>query len=741
MAKMVKAAWMNDHRHAAPGSDAIGVASRVLVALLTASLIATASCGGDDDDGPSPTPSPLPTQSPGPGPAAGQGVEARFTGGSVAEDGTVEVTFTLTDARGVPLVATLRSAESDQQARVRLAIARAEQYSGGGDLPNEFIRYVNETDETRPAFDRDGALDLIDAAAGLYRYRFGTNVAFVEGRTYAIGMQVDREFEGVEEWANPVIDLVVGGGEPLVREDTTTAQCNTCHQPLIAHGNRREVRLCTLCHTEASTDELGRSIDFRHMIHKIHAGTALPSVADGPPGASYAIFSSFADEDVVFAQKQEDGTVTGVTFPRPLQACSTCHAEGPTAEFWRTKPSTPACAACHDDVNPSTQATQAGPPGTNHTPGGYVDGQCNACHRADEASELDLSVPGAHVIPEQSSMLAGLQVMVLGVSDTAPGQMPRIVFRVTDDAGSPLRDLSGLNRLGFTLAGPTTDYAELLTFTAVGGGASGELVGPDAEGVFQYVAPGAIPDDATGSWAVGAEARRPVQLTSSIEVSEAAPNPVVAFPVGAGEAQPRREVVANERCWTCHGELSKGFSVHGNLRNRVEYCVLCHNPNESDAARRRNDPEAVAAGSQTATIDFKVLIHKIHRGENLAMPYEVYGFGPSPPGFSVHDFNEVLYPGDLRDCETCHVDGSHLLPPFPGTALGTLVTHLDPSDGDEVVDGRVGPITAACTSCHDSEAAIAHAQNETTPQGAEACAVCHGEGRDVAVSVAHQGKN
>ncbi|MEW6271150.1 MAG: OmcA/MtrC family decaheme c-type cytochrome [Thermodesulfobacteriota bacterium] len=733
---------MNDHRHAARNFDARSFVPGMLVALLAASLVLTASCGnGGDGDGPSPTPTPMPTAMPSPGGMAGAGVEAELTGASVAEDGTVEVTFTLTDARGVPLTATLSSAETDQQARVRLAIARAERYSGGGDLANEFVRYVNETDETRPAYDRDGTLDLLDAEAGLYRYRFGTNVGFVEGRTYSIGMQVDREFDGVEEWANPVLDFVVGGGEPLVREDTTTAQCNTCHQPLIAHGNRREVRLCTLCHTEAGVDELGRSIDFRNMIHKIHAGTALPSVADGPPGATYAIFSAFADEDVVFAEKQEDGTVTGVTFPRPLQSCSTCHAEGPTAEFWRTKPSTPACATCHDDVNPSMQTTQAGPPGTNHPPGGYLDGQCNACHRADEASEFDISVPGAHVIPEQSSMLAGLQVMVLGVSDTAPGQMPRIDFRVTDGAGNPLRDLSGLNRLGFTLAGPTTDYAELFTFTAVGGGASGELVGPDAEGDFQYVAPAPIPDGATGSWAVGAEARRPVQLTESTSVNEAAPNPVTAFSVEGGEPEPRRRVVDDQLCWTCHGEFSKGFSVHGNLRNRVEYCVLCHNPNESDAARRRNDPEAVASGSPTATIDFKVLIHKIHRGEELAMPYVVYGFGPSPPGFSVHDFNEVLYPGDLRDCATCHVDDSQLLPPFPGTALGTLMTHLDPSTGDEVVDGRIGPITAACTSCHDSEAAIAHAQNETAPGGAEACAVCHGEGRDVAVSVAHEERN
>ena len=39
----------------------------------------------------------------------------------------------------------------------------------------------------------------------------------------------------------------------------------------IAHGNRREVRLCTLCHAYAATDEKGTSVDLRNMIHMIHA--------------------------------------------------------------------------------------------------------------------------------------------------------------------------------------------------------------------------------------------------------------------------------------------------------------------------------------------------------------------------------------------------------------------------------------------------------------------------------------
>jgi len=217
-------------------------------------------------------------------------------------------------------------------------------------------------------------------------------------------------------------------------------------------------------------------------------------------------------------------------------------------------------------------------------------------------------------------------------------------------------------------------------------------------------------------------------------VNEALQNPVLDFSVDGSPVVARRTVVEQANCSGCHGTFSKDFSIHGNLRNQVEYCVVCHNPNATDGARRKN---AIAGGADpdTNAITFKEMIHKIHRGEALErQPYIVYGFGAAPKNYGANNFGEVLFPGDLRDCETCHASGTQLLPPPPDllpTVRSTIV------GGVEQVTDHVPPITNACTACHDSDAAAAHAETNTAASGAEACAVCHGEGAIEAVSVVH----
>lgn len=730
---------------------------RIAVMVALAAACWGTGCGSDDGGGSSPTPVPTATVGPTAVPTqttAGAGLVAEILDATVleseGENGPVrriEVTFKVTDDAGVPVTPVLPATQNPQQARVRFTSAQLQEVDGGGDLPNNFLRYVNNVNRTRPAYDGQGTLEVIDAAEGLHRFRFSralSNADYDPADTFTIGLQANRTFGGRDYPVNQAFDFVPDGGEPFIWADSTTAQCNSCHNPLVAHGSRFEFRLCKTCHTAEATDELGRSIDMTVMTHKIHAGVELPSVADGPPGSEYALFSSFARMDVVFARKNEDGSVTGVHFPRTLENCTACHADAPTAEFYRTKSAAAACASCHDDVNPGLEPSDAGPPGTNHFQlRGFPDGQCIACHEAEQRTEFDISVPGAHLVPARSTQLEGVNFEFLGIENHQAGQTPTIEFRISNDAGEAVTDFSPFNRIALTVAGPTSDYASFTTPVIAGGGASGMLAGPDAEGAFRYTLPAPLPASASGTWAMGAEARRLVNLVTTPEVSpksvqEVAVNPVVTFTVDSSMAEMRRMVVEDQLCETCHGEFSIDFSIHGSLRNRQEYCVLCHNPNASDFARRRNDPAAVAAASEVATIDYKVLIHKIHRGEHLEQqPYIVYGFGPAPANFTAFDFGHVLFPGDTADCRTCHAPNTYLLPPFPGTALPTQVAHIDPETRNLIVDGHVGPISAVCTSCHDSDAAAAHVDTQTAPDGSEACSVCHAEGRIAPVSAVH----
>jgi OmcA/MtrC family decaheme c-type cytochrome len=725
--------------------------SKILALCLAGAAVAWQGCGGGSNNKPKPTSTPTTAPTPVPTQAAGAGLVSVITGASADASGVVTATFFVTDDNGVPLVAVLASTTDPQQVRVRFTIAQLSQYSGGGELGNTFFKYTNQINATAPAFDRNGTLTLLEASTGTYQYTFNTTLPsnYDRSLTYTVGMQGDRMYGTQELGADPIFSFVPAGGTPEVWNDTTTAQCNHCHQPLIAHGNRREVGLCVLCHTQDATDPKGNTIDFRNMIHKIHAGIELPSVAAGQPGTFYGIYSGFSQSYAIFAEKDAAGMLSGVAFPRHLEECAVCHSEGPTAEYYASKPSTAACASCHDDTNPSLDTSTTGtqppvslPPGTNHPPGGYADGQCSACHAATMTAEFDISVPGAHVVPERSTMLQGLNVAITNVANHQAGQTPSISFTVTNNAGQPYLDLSVLDRLAFAMSGPTTDYTLVRTPTAVGGGASGTLVGPDANGVFTYTptAANGIPAEATGTWALGAEARQLVQLTQTVSTEEAAENPVVTFTVDDSTPVPHRTIVENQNCSLCHGEFSLDFSIHGNLRNQIPYCEICHNPTQSDAARRKQDPAAVAAGEDNASINFRVLIHKIHRGQELEQqPYIVYGFGPPPQNYTMIDFGEVRFPGDLRICDTCHVQDSQLIPPYPNTALPTLHTKLDPSTGGVIpaVPPEIQPITSVCTACHDGDDAIAHAATQTAPNGTEACPVCHEEGRPFAVSVVH----
>ncbi|HUC33294.1 MAG TPA: OmcA/MtrC family decaheme c-type cytochrome, partial [Ilumatobacteraceae bacterium] len=665
--------------------------------------------------------------------------------------------------------------DDPDEARLRLTIARLDVDSTTQEgLTTTFTRYrsyitspqtspITSVTSNLPGYDSGGTLTAVDPSTGTWRYTFKNPLpeGFDASRTHTVGGQVEREVEGTTLAANPVFDFVPAGGSvTTVREVVTTAQCNSCHNPLEAHGgSRREVRLCQLCHTDQAPDpDTGNSIALLDMVHRIHRGRDLPSInASGSPvGTKYEIIG-FNQSSHVFGEKIKAcvggafngitcgndadcgnaGTCTGTTtvgvgFPRDIRGCETCHASGATAADYLQKPSTATCTSCHDDVNPGQTPTAAGAPGTNHVAGAQPDTLCRVCH-TPTGGEFDISVPGAHTIPAHSTAAPQLAAELLSASGAATTPIT-VTFRLTDGAGTPLPSLEGLDTVRFNASGPTTDLGgttpPIVAGTAqASSGETGTLTGPDGNGVYTYVY-GTLPAAAAGSWRVGIEARTAsVTLPSGDSVRGTAPNQVLDFSVDGSSVVPRRTITSTDKCAACHGTFSADFSIHGGLRNNVEYCGICHHPRSTDFSSR-NTQLPFGADPDSESIHLKVLLHKLHTGEDLDQTlYIVYGRQGRPV-----DLGEVRFPGDRRDCATCHVDDSQLLP-LPDGLLPTRLTTNDA--GAEVTVEERPPVTAACITCHGDESALAHARANTFG-GTEACQVCHGEGRVVAVSEVHK---
>jgi len=184
------------------------------------------------------------------------------------------------------------------------------------------------------------------------------------------------------------------------------------------------------------------------------------------------------------------------------------------------------------------------------------------------------------------------------------------------------------------------------------------------------------------------------------------------LPVDGTRVAPRRSVVSIDKCNACHFSLS----LHGDNRNQVGQCVMCHNPTMTDTARRPANQMPAEA------IDFKTMIHRIHAGNQQTRPYVIYGFGNTP-----HDYSEVAFPGNLNNCSMCHINSSEQLP------LGPNLSQVTDPRG---LLNPVAPTTAACTACHTQIAAASHALAMTSRLG-ESCAACHGPNAAFAINRVH----
>jgi OmcA/MtrC family decaheme c-type cytochrome len=642
------------------------------------------------------------------------GFTLQIVSAKIAADGTTTVDYKITDPKGLGL--DLSGVQTPGTISVSFVLAS---------IPKGQTQYV--TYATRSRTSTDGKNTVSQASAdsggksvqitdGEYLYTFGNKVpaGFDATATHRIGAYGSRnltEFDMGTFYDDATFDFVPGGGKPAPRDIVRTESCNKCHDQLAHHGgSRRSVELCIMCHTpQTSEANTKNTVNMPVMIHKIHMGSQLPSVKAGTP---YQIGGGANPSDW-----------STVVFPADPRRCETCHDQksgAAQADAYMKNPNRAACGACHDDVNFAT--------GQNHLNLPQVsDNECKTCHIPKGELELDASIQGAHILPQESATRPGIVAAILKVDNGGAGQKPTVTFTLKDSEGNgiPIASLAtSPNRVSLNLAGPTTDYGYVSfgsDVTTPGNVAenpvSAAKCSPD--GTCSYTFTHAIPTGAKGTYAIGIEARRGLTLlpgtVKQTSTQYGAPNKVFYFSVDGTPIVKRRQVVDLAKCNGCHVNLS----MHGENRNNTEYCVLCHNPSQTDRA------------TPAQAVNFSLFIHKIHFGENLAKAGATYTVSGT-------DFTDVRFPamsntgtpGDAAKCYMCHVNGSENVFPIGLNDVKTPQGLLNPTPAT----------TAACTACHVQRSAMAHAASQTDPKIGESCDVCHGADGEFSATKVHAGK-
>ena len=619
------------------------------------------------------------------------GVTVKIVWAGIALDGTITARVNIADPKGLPLD------KDGIQSPGPVSMSFIAAYIPAG--KTQYVSYTTTTAKatlnTNPSqiqAANDSGGTITTNAIGDYTYTFKTKApaGFDVTATHSIGVSVNRnltEFITYDEWtevANDVFTFVPSGAPvTVVRSEISTDSCNTCHNPLIGHGGSRlKVELCILCHTPQTVNpDTLLTMDMPVLIHKIHMGSSLPSVKAGTP---YRIWHRGAWSDF-----------STVEFPQDIRNCTTCHAAGPVqADNWKLKPSRAVCGSCHDNVNFAT--------GENHVDYPvFDDNDCQYCHRSVATRDFDASIPGAHVVPNNSAQLPGIVTQILKVDNAAPGASPTVTFSVMNKAGQPV-DISKLTLTRLNLAGGNVDYQT---------GPAGLRVNENpskatgTNGVYQYTMTNKIPAAATGSYTISLEATNTVTLFGGTKdqttAIDAAKPFEFYFSVDKSKVVPRRVVVATEKCAVCHQDLK---FVHNAARGATQECAICHNPTLVD-------------GTSKQSVNFAWQIHSIHRGENLANPYVL----------GTTNYQEVRFPGDLRVCTTCHV-GTSYQPDNIGAVASVVSTGgFTPT---------TPPISAACQGCHDDKTTAAHALGNSTSLG-ESCVACHGADDAMSVDKVH----
>lgn len=324
------------------------------------------------------------------------------------------------------------------------------------------------------------------------------------------------------------------------------------------------------------------------------------------------------------------------------------------------------------------------------------------------------------VPPDQRRVPEHLFPTITSVNLDGP---PVIEFQVSDELGLPVTGFrQGDNvSISFTVSklapGSRGETSRWRTYirgsdegvagaqaTTYSGGKLEDLGG----GNYRFTFDKALPDISGVAFRSDLTHRVGMEIRDPVILGEEVPGEDAVFDIqpstGNTSGIEQRKIVKQESCANCHG--TEEFAFHGGPRQSVDYCVTCHQPGSRD----------VGSGN---TMDFRVMIHKIHFGENLTnLPYTFCGFGCENFGAPPDDFSHVAFPQDIRNCTNCH----------------------DPEDPEtpQAVNVNNRATAAACTSCHDDLASDyngltnANGNHPALAQPNENCVECHSEGGLVA---------
>ncbi len=308
---------------------------------------------------------------------------------------------------------------------------------------------------------------------------------------------------------------------------------------------------------------------------------------------------------------------------------------------------------------------------------------------------------GSGGVPVDSADKINIEV----TSVTVAGGPPVVQLRLTNDLTQGLVGLPA-GDIRFVLAqlspatvgsGESSEWQSYVTRSSNGvpvaqatteRGSSGTFV-DNGDGTYQYTFAQALTAYPAGPVFDAAKTHR-----LGIEIRGQAPissNGIFDFVPAGGAPTFTRQIVDNDTCFACHDRLE----FHGGPRTDVEYCVTCHNPYSTDE-------------DSGNSVDMKYLMHNIHAGRD---GFQIEGFGGS-----VHDYSDVVWTQDVRNCQTCHEESD------PNTPQAS--------------NWRLVPNRGACGTCHYDDGDPATTDDYAIEDGAHPggfqfnddtqCVDCHG---------------